>query len=129
MIKNIQNGLIFFRPFYKFKGVFIMPIKIRIPTPLRDLTNGEGTVEVEGRTVSEVLINLESQHPVLRERLYERDTLRPSMNIYLNDEDIRSLNKIEGKYEIDVNTPVKDGDQLSIIPPVSGGLRDDNSLA
>lgn len=99
-----------------------MSVKIRIPTPLRGLTNGQRTVEAEGGTVSEVLQSLESHYPGITDKLYDKENRRLFMNIYLNDEDIRILNKVEGKYEINNHTPVKDGDQLSIIPPVAGGL-------
>jgi molybdopterin converting factor small subunit len=99
-----------------------MTIFVRIPTPLRGLTNGQKTVEVEGSTVSEVLSDLDAKYPGIREKLYDKESLRPLFNLYLNDEDIRVLDKEEGRYEIDVNNPVKDGDQISIIPPIAGGI-------
>ncbi|UCH21189.1 MAG: MoaD/ThiS family protein [Deltaproteobacteria bacterium] len=100
-----------------------MSIFIKIPSPLRGFTNGLKTVEAEGATVSEILQDLDHRYPALRERLYDQKTRRPLINIYLNNEDIRTLNKAEGRYEIDLNTSVKDGDQLSIIPPIAGGIR------
>jgi len=98
-----------------------MSILIRIPSPLRGFTNGLNTVEAEGNTVSEVLQDLNAKFPGIRDRLYDQKTRRPLINIYLNNEDIRILNKEEGRYETDTSTPVKEGDQLSIIPPIAGG--------
>ena len=98
-----------------------MSITIRIPSPLRGFTNGLTTVEVEGSTVSAVLQDLNNKYPGIRERLYDQKTQRPLINIYLNNKDIRILNKVKGRYETDPSTPVKEGDQLSIIPPIAGG--------
>jgi molybdopterin converting factor small subunit len=99
-----------------------MSILIRIPSPLRGFTNGQKTVETEGRTVSEVLQDLNDKYPGIQDRLYDEKTGRPLINIYLNNQDIRILNKEEGRYETDTSTPVKKGDQLSIIPPIAGGV-------
>jgi molybdopterin synthase sulfur carrier subunit len=100
-----------------------MPVLIKIPTPLRGLTDGQKSVEAEGQTVSEVFQNLDTEYPGFREKLYDKKTLRLLINIYLNNQDIRVLNKAEGSYEIDLDTPVKNGDQLSLIPPIAGGTR------
>jgi molybdopterin converting factor small subunit len=100
-----------------------MSILIKIPTPLRGITDGQKSVEAEGRTVSEVFKNLDAKYPGFRDNLYDKKTLRLLINIYLNKQDIRVLNKAEGRYEIDLNTPVKNGDQLSLIPPIAGGIR------
>ena len=99
-----------------------MSILIRIPSPLRGVTNGQKTVEAEGNTVSEVLQDLNAKFPGIQDRLYDEKTGRTLINIYLNNEDIRVLNREEGRYETDTSTPVKGGDQLSIIPPIAGGI-------
>jgi molybdopterin synthase sulfur carrier subunit len=92
-----------------------MAILVRIPAPLRRFTDGRSTVEADGRTISDVLQNLGSRYPGVLEKLYEGDSLRGFINLYLNDEDIRFL---KGE-----DTAVKDGDQLSIIPAIAGGNR------
>ena len=92
-----------------------MPVQVRIPTPLRTLTGGQSSVGASGRTVAEVLQNLESSCPGIRQKLYDGDDLRRFINIYLNDEDIRFL---AGE-----TTPVQDGDRVSIIPAIAGGAR------
>jgi molybdopterin converting factor small subunit len=98
-----------------------MPIMIKIPSPLRGLTLGNRNVEAEGRTVAEILDNLDAKYPGFRDKLYDPKTMRLLINIYLNNKDIRFLNKAEGRYEIDFDTPVKEGDQLFLIPPIAGG--------
>jgi molybdopterin synthase sulfur carrier subunit len=92
-----------------------MAILVRIPTPLKKLANGQTTVEAEGGSIWEVVLNLDSRYPGIREKLYDGEAQRRFVNIYLNEEDIRFL---EGK-----DTPVRDGDQLSIIPAIAGGNR------
>jgi molybdopterin synthase sulfur carrier subunit len=91
-----------------------MAINVRIPTPLRKLTQNRDTVEVTGATVSAVVDDLERQFPGLKERLCDQQgELRRFVNIYLNDEDIRFA---QGR-----QTAVKDGDELAIIPAIAGG--------
>jgi molybdopterin synthase sulfur carrier subunit len=91
-----------------------MAIHVRIPTPLRKLTKDQDTVQVTGATVAAVVNDLERQFPGFKERLCdEKGELRRFVNIYLNDEDIRFA---KGK-----DTPVKDGDEVSIIPAIAGG--------
>ncbi|MBA3614310.1 MAG: ubiquitin-like small modifier protein 1 [Nitrospirota bacterium] len=89
-------------------------IKVRIPTPLRPMTGGKSEVEIAGNTVSEIIDNLGSAHPGIKERVYdEQGEIRRFINIYVNEEDIRFLT---GK-----DTPLKDGDEVSIIPAIAGG--------
>ncbi|MBL7684798.1 MAG: MoaD/ThiS family protein [Deltaproteobacteria bacterium] len=91
-----------------------MSIKVRIPTPLQKLTQNQGEVEIAGASVKEVLANLEASFPGIKDRLYdEKGGLRRFINFYVNDEDIRFLKSDE--------TPLKDGDELSIVPAIAGG--------
>ena len=91
-----------------------MPTKIHIPTPLRPFTGKRDVVEVEGATVGELLSRLTSEHEGLKKHLYnDEGKLRSFVNVYLNDEDIRYLER--------ESTPVKPGDSVSIIPSVAGG--------
>ncbi len=91
-----------------------MPVKVRIPTPLRSLTNGSEEVVVEGNSIQEVIDNLETNHKGFKERLCdENGQIRRFINFYLNDEDIRFKDNQE--------TPVNDGDQISIVPAIAGG--------
>jgi molybdopterin converting factor small subunit len=105
------------------KEKIIMPVLIKIPSPLRGLTDGQKSVEAEGKTVSEVFQNLDAKYPGFRDKLFDKKTLRLLIHIYLNNQDIRVLNKTAGSYEIDLDTPVKNGDQLSLIPPIAGGTK------
>ncbi len=92
-------------------------ITIRIPTPLRPMTGGKGEVEGQGGSIGEVIEQLNAAHPGLKDRICdERGEIRRFINVYLNEEDIRFLT---GK-----DTPVKDGDEVSIIPAMSGGRHD-----
>ena len=91
-----------------------MSVKIRIPTPLRKLTDGKGEVEGAGKTIGELLDDLEDRHPGIKERLCdESGSLRRFVNIYVNEEDIRFL---QGK-----ETVLSDGDEVSIVPAIAGG--------
>ena len=90
---------------------------IHIPTPLRPFTDKKESVEVTGKTVGELLADLTTRHEGLRKHLYtDEGRLRNFVNVYLNDEDIRYLQKEQ--------TPVKPGDSLSIVPSVAGGASD-----
>jgi molybdopterin synthase sulfur carrier subunit len=94
-----------------------MPIKVRIPTPLRKLTQNKDVVQIEAANVGALIEELERQYPGVKERLCdERGELRRFVNIYLNEEDIRFA---QGKA-----TTLKDGDEVSIIPAIAGGRRD-----
>ncbi|HEY6421532.1 MAG TPA: ubiquitin-like small modifier protein 1 [Candidatus Binataceae bacterium] len=91
-----------------------MPVRVRVPTPLRRFTAGEGEVPAEGASVMAVLEDLERHHPGMRERLLDdKGALRRFVNIYLNGDDIRFLEQLESK--------VKDGDDISIVPAIAGG--------
>jgi adenylyltransferase/sulfurtransferase len=91
-----------------------MATKILIPTPLRPYTDKKDAVEAEGATVGELLVDLTTKHTGLKAHLYnEQGKLRSFVNVYVNDEDIRYLQKEQ--------TTVKPGDTLSIIPSVAGG--------
>ena len=92
-----------------------MAIEVRIPTILRSYTGGAKLVEGSGGTLDELLSNLDAAHDGLRERLVDGEKLRRFVNVYLNDEDVRFLGALE--------TPVKDGDTVTILPAVAGGMR------
>lgn len=88
--------------------------KVRIPTPLRKLTNNEELVEVDASTVGSAIAELQNRYPGIRERLVdETGAIRRFVNVYVNEEDIRFLQNQE--------TPLKSGDELSIIPAIAGG--------
>ncbi len=91
-----------------------MLVMVRIPTPLRRVTNGVGEAHAKGKDVAELIEDLERQFPGLRERLLEDSgELRRFINIYVNQEDVRFL---KGK-----ETALKDGDEVSIVPAIAGG--------
>lgn len=92
-----------------------MAVKVIIPTPLRQYTEKRDTIEVAGGTVAEALSGLTSQYGALRKHLYnDQGKLRSFVNIYLNDEDIRYLQKDQ--------TPLNDNDVISIVPSIAGGM-------
>ena len=91
-----------------------MSVTVRVPTQLRQLTGGAGAIPVEGSTVGEVLKALDAAHPGLAERLFDdAGNLRRFVNVFLAEEDVRFLDGI--------NTPVADGQTVSIVPAVAGG--------
>jgi len=95
--------------------------QIQIPSPLRQYAGKQASVDVPGKTVGEALSGLVSQHPDLKRHLYtEEGKLRSFVNVYVNDEDMRYLQKEA--------TSLKDGDTLSIVPSIAGGSPARNGL-
>jgi sulfur-carrier protein len=92
-----------------------MAIEVHIPTILRTYTGGAKSVEGSGATLSELIGDLDSRHQGLAGRLVDDGGLRRFINVYLNDEDVRFLGGLE--------TPVKDGDTVTVLPAVAGGRR------
>jgi len=91
-----------------------MSVHVRIPTPLRRFTGGAEEVTAGGTTVGHVVDDLERQFPGIKERLCDEDgKVRRFVNLYVNGDDIRFLSNLE--------TAVKDGDELSIVPAIAGG--------
>ena len=91
-----------------------MPVQVSIPTILRQYTGGAKAVDGAGGTLAELFEDLEGRHPGLRERLVEDSgRLRRFVNVYVNDEDVRFLGGLE--------TPVADGDAVTVLPAVAGG--------
>ncbi len=91
-----------------------MQVRVRIPTPLRRFTGGKDEVSAEGESVRSVIEDLERRHPGFKERLLDdKGELRRFVNIYLNGDDIRFLDQL--------NSQVKDGDDISIVPAIAGG--------
>jgi molybdopterin synthase sulfur carrier subunit len=91
-----------------------MPKIVRIPTPLRKLTSSQETVEVASNTVGEAIAELQARFPGIGERLLdERGEVRRFVNVYVNEEDIRFLKNQQ--------TPLKEGDEINIIPAIAGG--------
>ena len=91
-----------------------MSAKVRIPTPLRKLTNDAEVVEVSAGTIGRVIAELQEKFPGIQERLVDdAGEVRRFVNVYENEEDIRFLQNSA--------TPVKDGDEISIIPAIAGG--------
>src|SRR5436309_1865951 len=86
-----------------------MAKKVRIPTPLRKLTNNEEIVEIKAATIGDAIGELQSRYPGIKERLVdEKGEVRRFVNVYVNEEDIRFLQNQQ--------TPLKDGDEISLRP-------------
>ena len=99
-----------------------MAVTISIPTALRQYAGGKSEMVVEAQTVGEALDKLTGEHAELRKHLYtEQNSLRNFVNIYVNDDDIRHSERLE--------TPVRDGDSISIIPAIAGGATTENEVA
>jgi molybdopterin converting factor small subunit len=93
-----------------------MPVKVMIPTPLRAYAGKQESVQLQAGTVGEALSALTSQFVDLKKHLFTDDgRLRSFVNVYVNDEDIRYLQKDQ--------TPVREGDVVSIVPSIAGGAR------
>ncbi len=97
-----------------YHSIFIYMPQIQIPSPLRQYSGKQSSVDVPGKTVGEALAGLVSQHPDLKKHLYSDDgKLRAFVNVYVNDEDMRYLQKEA--------TVLNDGDTISIVPSIAGG--------
>ena len=92
-----------------------MAIKVHIPAPMRQHTGGLAVVETAGGSVQDVLDGLAKQYPAITDRIMEGGQIRRFVNVFVNDEDIRYLDSLQ--------TAVKDGDEVAIIPAVAGGSR------
>jgi MoaD family protein len=91
-----------------------MSVTVKLPTQLRDAAGGQAAAEVDGATVGEALQSLYERHGELRARMADDDgALRRFVNVYLGGEDIRFLDGLE--------TPVRDGDEVTVLPAVAGG--------
>ena len=91
-----------------------MSIKVRIPSPLQKLTEEKSEVEVQASTIGELIDQLNQSYPGVKERICdESGKIRRFVNVFLNEEDIRFLKREQ--------TPVKDGDEVSILPAIAGG--------
>ena len=93
-----------------------MAITVRIPTPLRRVTDGQDKVDTEGETLRQLIDSMEGQYPGIKERLCDEDgNLRNFVNVYVNGEDVRFMDGID--------SATGDGDEVSIVPAVAGGVR------
>jgi sulfur-carrier protein len=90
-----------------------MAITVRIPTPLRTLTGGKDEVPAAGKTLRELIEDLEKNYPGLKDRLCDEKGIRRFVNVYQNEEDVRFLDGLD--------TAVKDGDAISVVPAIAGG--------
>ena len=93
-----------------------MTITVRVPTPLQKLTNNQAEVKANAKNIKELIDDLEKNFPGIKERICDnKGKIRKFINIYVNEEDVRFLKLDE--------TPLKDGDEVSIIPAIAGGSR------
>jgi len=92
-----------------------MAIKVRIPTPLQKITGNQAEVDIQASNVKQLIDVLEKNHPGIKDRLCDSNgKVRRFINVYLNEEDIRFLKQEE--------TALKDGDEVSIVPAIAGGI-------
>jgi len=91
-----------------------MAVKVRIPTPLQRITQGKEEIEGSAGTIIDLINDLEKKYVGIAERISEGGKIRRFVNIYVNEEDIRFLQAEQ--------TPVKDGDEVSIVPAIAGGM-------
>lgn len=102
------------RPTLPIRLEFPVPVDVRLPTVLRPAAGGQATIQAEGATVGEIFEDLIRQHPGLRDQLLtEGGEIHRHLNIFLNDDDIRYLGKLDAK--------VGDSDTLTLMPAVAGG--------
>lgn len=92
-----------------------MSVTVSVPTILRTYTDGQKSVEASGKTVGEVIDDLDAKHGGLKERLVKDDKLHRFVNVYVNDEDVRFSGGLDAE--------VSDGDTVTILPAVAGGAR------
>ncbi len=91
-----------------------MSVKVRIPSPLQKLTQDKAEVEINATSITNLIQELEKSYPGIKERICDdKGNLRRFVNVFLNEEDIRFLKKEQ--------TPLKDGDEVSILPAIAGG--------
>jgi molybdopterin synthase sulfur carrier subunit len=96
------------------RGFSDMPVSVRVPTPLRKFTNGADQVDAQGKTVADLVNDMEKRFPGIKERICDEEgQVRRFVNIYVNGDDIRFLKNLD--------TTLKEGDELSIIPAIAGG--------
>ncbi|MBN2117829.1 MAG: MoaD/ThiS family protein [Anaerolineales bacterium] len=92
-----------------------MPI-LRIPTPLRAYTDGKSEINVSGSNISDVIVDLTTQHPTLKPHLFnEGGDLRPFVNLFVGENNIKDLQGVD--------TPIRDGEKIMLIPSIAGGCR------
>lgn len=91
-----------------------MAVTVKIPVPLQRLTQGKEEVEGAAGTIISLINDLEQKYPGLAERITENGKLRRFVNVYVNEEDVRFMENEE--------TEVKDGDEVSIVPAIAGGV-------
>lgn len=87
--------------------------KVYVPTPLRRLTEGQSQIEVHAKTIGELIDAMEARYPGVKERLCDNGEIKRFINVFVNDEEIRNL---QGK-----ETPLREEDEVSIIPAMAGG--------